>query len=94
MKSVEFEEVLDKKYEAKAWIELKAVIHGALGKRPQGYQTSVENMLTYFEAIGVNMSLKIHFLHHHLSKLEDQRAAESDEHGERYHQVALPFEKR
>lgn len=95
MKSVEFEKVLKPEDEAEAWKGIKGVIHGVLGKRrSQNYQTSVHNMLGYFEAIGVNMSLKIHFLHYHLNTIETQRATESDEQGERYHQVALPFEKR
>lgn len=94
MKSVEFEPVLNSKDEAKAWKGTLGVIHGVLGKRRfQNYQT-VQNMLKYFEEIGVNMSLKMHFLHHHLTILENQRATESDEQGERYHQIALPFEKR
>lgn len=94
MKSKPFEEVLEAKYEAKAWNEIKNVISGILGKtRSQNYRASVQNMLKYFGIIDVNMSLKIHLLHHHLDKLENQRATESDEQGERYHQVALPFEK-
>lgn len=40
------------------------------------------------------MSLKIHFLHHHLEYFSKQLASESDEHGERFHQVAMPMETR
>lgn len=95
MKSESFEKVLDPKYELKAWKEIVDVIHGALGKtRSQDYQTSVKEMLKYFALIDVNMSYKIHLLHHHLDVLERQLSTESDEQGERYHQTALPFEKR
>lgn len=95
MKSKPFEEILDAEFEAKAWKAIKDVIHGILGKRRSlNYQTAVQTMLKYFEPIGVNMSFKIHLMHHHLNVLENQRATESDEQGERYHQVALPFEKR
>lgn len=95
MKSLEFVQVLNPLDEAEAWNSIKDVIFGVLGKRrSQNIRALVQNMLKYFEQIGVNMSLKIHFLHHHLDILENQRATESDEQGERYHQVALPFEKR
>lgn len=40
------------------------------------------------------MSLKIHFLHNHLNFFERQLASESDEHGERFHQIAMPMEVR
>lgn len=94
MKSVSFEQVLDPTHEAEAWKGIKGVIHGILGKRDPQYQTSVAHMLKYFEVIGVNMSLKIHFLHHHLDVLENQNPKETDEHGEQSHQVMMPFEKR
>jgi len=35
---------------------------------------------------GVNMSLKIHFLHSHLDFFPDNLGDKSDEHGERFHQ--------
>lgn len=93
--SFQFRSVLAPGAEAEAWKNIKAVIRGFLGKRrSENYQTAVQNMLIHFEELGVNMSLKIHFLHYHLNIIENQRATESDEQGERYHQVALPFEKR
>lgn len=95
MKSLEFEQKLDPTNDAQAWKSIKDVIHGGLGgTRSKDFRASVKKMLKYFERIGVNMALKIHLLHHHLDVLEKQRSTESDEHGERYHQTALPFEKR
>ena len=38
------------------------------------------------------MSLKIHFLHCHPDKFAEQSPAESDEHGERFHQVTARLE--
>ena len=35
---------------------------------------------------GVNMSLKINFLHSHLDYFPENLCDESDEHGERFHQ--------
>lgn len=49
-------------------------------------------MLTSFETIGVKMNLKIHFLHYHINQFAAQLATESDEHGEKFHQVAAPME--
>lgn len=79
----------------KAWNAVKEVINGFLGKhRAENYKHLVSNMLVAFEAIDVHMSLKIHFLHHHLDYFSRQLATESDEQGERFHQTALPFELR
>jgi len=50
----------------------------------------IENL----EKINVSMTLKLHFLHHHLDAFLRQLPAESDEHGERFHQVTMPMEKR
>lgn len=43
---------------------------------------------------GANMSLKIHFLFNHLDFFPNNLGAESDEHGERFHQDMAAFEKR
>ena len=40
------------------------------------------------------MTLKLHFLHHHLDVFLQQLPTESDEQGERFHQVTMPMEKR
>lgn len=93
-KNTEFNEVLNDA-ELNAWTETKTVIKDLLGKqRSKNYEISVSKMLNAFSKIGVNMSLKIHFLHHHLDIFSKQLATESDEQGERYHQVAMPFEMR
>lgn len=94
MNTSSFEQVLDRNT-LEAWRAIKAVIHGVLGKkREEDYEARVKNMMFWFEKIKVRMSLKIHLLHAHLDKLKSQPATESEEQGERYHQVALPFEKR
>lgn len=79
----------------KAWEALKAVIKHALGKeRSPNYETLVNEMIEAYRVIDVHMSLKIHLLHFHMDFFSRQVASESDEQGERYHQVALPFEIR
>lgn len=94
IKNNTFDTVLNKD-ELIAWRSVKEVIHGLLGKnRSENYQSSVDTMMNAFSKIHVNMSLKIHYLHHHLDYFGQQLATESDEQGERYHQIAMPFEMR
>lgn len=81
----------------KAWDALKAVIQNVLGKdraEPDKAKKLVATMLQYFENINVSMTLKLHFLHHHLDVFLKQLPTESDEQGERFHQVTMPMEKR
>ena len=40
------------------------------------------------------MSLKLHFLHSHLDFFPENMGSVSDEHGERFHQDVVAFEKR
>ncbi|XP_055307618.1 uncharacterized protein LOC129571793 [Sitodiplosis mosellana] len=94
IKDERFDAIL-KPSQRRAWSAVKKVIKGYLGKhRSPEYDTEITEMLGYFSKIGVNMSLKIHFLHHHLEYFEDQAPTESDEQGERFHQTAIPFEIR
>lgn len=56
-------------------------------------------MLIYYSIfisfdVGVNMSLKIHFLHSHLDFFPKNLGDESDEHGERFHQQMKVMERR
>lgn len=94
MKDARFDELLiDAEYDA--WQAIKKVIESYLSKdRSTDYVSKVHDMMTAFESIDVNMSLKIHLLHHHLEHFNWQLATESDEQGERFHQTALPFELR
>ncbi|UYV67906.1 hypothetical protein LAZ67_5002464 [Cordylochernes scorpioides] len=52
------------------------------------------NFQNSLNALGCNMSLKIHFLHSHLDFFPDNLGAVSDEHGERFHQDISSMEKR
>lgn len=94
MKSSSFESVLSSNI-LQTWRAIKAVINGVLGKtRTSDYEFRVKNMLFWFQKIKVRMSLKIHLLHAHLDNLKNQSPTESEEQGERWHQIALPFETR
>lgn len=47
----------------------------------------------YLFRTGVNMSLKIHFLHSHLDFFPNNLGDVSDEHGERFHQEMKSMEQ-
>lgn len=68
------------------------------GKKKKRNSAKIERlvlaMMESFKEIDVHMSLEIHLLHFHYDKFQEQLASESDEHGEKYHQVAMPFEFR
>lgn len=92
MRDEHFDTVLAEE-ELTAWDSLKAVIDHVLGNdRAENWRVLVEVMLQSFENIGVRMSLKVHFLHHHQDHFERQLPSESDEHGERFHQVSAKLE--
>lgn len=75
------------------WRSVKKVIEKVLGiHRDENWRTYVKDMLEYFHLLGVHMSLKIHFLHCHRDKFDAQSPAESDQHGERFHQVTARLE--
>lgn len=81
--------------EQKTWDSVKAVFSGVLGsKRSPKYKELVEVMLTNLHEMGCNMSLKIHYLHSHLTFLGDNSVDVSDEHGERFHQDVAAMEKK
>lgn len=78
-----------------AWETLKAVIARVLGKnRDNDFKVLVKKMLQSFQVIGVSMTLKLHFLNNHLEEFANQLPTESDEQGERFHQIIMPMEKR
>ena len=54
----------------------------------------VKEMLRKFDAIGVKMSVKLHYLHCHFDKFHKDLKNVSDQHGERFHQTIATFESR
>ncbi|UYV70821.1 hypothetical protein LAZ67_8000735 [Cordylochernes scorpioides] len=62
--------------------------------RDTGLSQLVQNMLKSYEALGVNMIIKVHYLHSHLDKFPDNLGAYSDEQGERFHQDMKVMEER
>lgn len=89
---VEFSEALMEE-EKIPWDNLKAVIQHVLGINPtEQWNALVEKMLKSFSHLSVEMSIKLHFLHQHQDQFEMLVPSESDEHGERFHQVTAQLE--
>lgn len=81
--------------ELDAWRSFKNVCTGFLGKhRDANFTCLVDQLLHSYQALGCNMSLKMHFLNSHLSFFPLNLADVSDEHGERFHKDISSMEKR
>lgn len=74
-------------HELTAWGAFKQVCQGFLGKyKAANYAASVDELIESYQQLGCNMSLKLHFLHSHLSFFPENEDV-SDEHGERFTRV-------
>ena len=81
--------------ELEAWNSFVLVVKKFLGnERAVNFELIVETMLKNFRKLGCKMSIKVHFLHSHLSEFPDNCGAVSDEQGERFHQDLKVIEKR
>jgi hypothetical protein len=80
--------------ELEAWTAFKDVCSNFLGNNKVGnYPEIVEILLQSHEAMGCNMSLKIHFFYSHLDFFPQNLGAVSDEHGELFHQDIAVMEE-
>ena len=64
------------------------VVQSFLGNRkPDNYKYIVQKLLENFQALGINMSLKVHFphSHSHLDRFPENLGDVSDEQGEKFH---------
>jgi hypothetical protein len=78
-----------------AWPSFKNVTKHFVGNiKAENFQDIVRELLDSYQALGCNMSLKIHFLQSHLDLFPGNLGAVSDEHGERFHQDIASIEKR
>ena len=79
-----------------AWEAFKNVVNNFLGNhRAQNYVKLIQDMTeAYRKMMGCRMSLKMHFLHSHLSFFPTNLGTVSDEHGERFHQEISTMEER
>jgi len=81
--------------ELSAWHSFIDVVKNVLATRVCTHSVeSVRMMIDSFKNMGCNMSLKVHLIHSHLQFFMDNKAAVSDEHGERFHQDIAKFERR
>ena len=81
--------------ERRAYDAVIKIIENFLGKnRSLDYKAIVAELLDLFQAQGVKMSLKIHYLKNHLDFFPLDLGKISDEHGEGYHQVIGTIENR
>ena len=73
--------------ELASWWSFVEVVQSFLGNRKAGnYKDVVQKLLDNFQAFGINMSIKVHFLHSHLDRFPENLGDVSDEQGERFHQ--------
>lgn len=96
IKSEIFENELDYNH-LNAWMALKNVIEHVLGKnraQPAMVEEYVETMMKWYHQIESSMTLKMHFMDFHLDAFLKELPTESDEQGERFHQVTMPMERR
>jgi hypothetical protein len=71
------------------------VVTGFLGNRRAGnYKDLVEELLSSYQKLGFNMSLKIQFLSSHLDLFLENCSSVSDEHSESFHQDIAAMEGR
>ena len=84
-----------KKEELNAWKAFCDVVKNFLGNiKSPNFNELVESLLQAFYNLRCNMSVKVHFLHSHLSYFPENLGAFSEEQGERFHQDIKVMEKR
>ena len=81
--------------EGRAWKAFSKVVHNFLGnKRADNYIELVEELLLSLQDLGCRMSIKVHYLHSHLSEFPANLGDVSEEQGERFHQDVKVMEER
>ena len=78
-----------------AWVSLKEGIKNFLGNhKSSNYEAIINNMLQIFQKLSCFISLKLHFLHFHLSHFPETLGAVSEEQHERFQQDIKKMERR
>ena len=81
--------------ELSAWSSFVSLIKNFLGNhKALNYVELVKNILTKYQEMGANMSIKVHFLHSHLDRFPENLGDFSEEQGERFHQDIKVMDKR
>jgi hypothetical protein len=82
-------------YEKVAWNAFRHVAIGFLGNvKAVNFRKLVENLITSYEKLGCNLSLKMLFLHSHLDSFPVNCGALCEAHVERFHQDISAMEDR
>ena len=81
--------------ELNAWVSFTDVVTNFLGNhKADNYKQLVRKMLTAYEKLGANVSIKVHFLFSHLDRFPGNLGDYSEEQGERFHQDIKTMEER
>ena len=68
--------------ELASWLSLVELIQSFLGNhKTDNYKDIVQKLLDNSQALGINMSVKVHFLHRHLDTFPENLGHVSDEQG-------------
>ena len=69
------------------WRSFTAVAENFLKNfKAPNYHELLKQLLNFYEQLGCNVSVKVHFLHSHANYFPENLRAMSEEHGERFHQ--------
>ena len=79
--------------EKRSWQIFFLVVNGFLGNKKENYQELISDLLDAYKEMGCRMSPKLHMLHLHFAFFKSNIVAYLEEHGERFQQDVLIFEK-
>ena len=83
------------KIELASWLSFVEVVQSFLGSRKaDNYKDILQKLLGNFQALGINMSIKVSLLHSHLDRFPENLGDVSDKQGERFHQDIKVVEAR
>ena len=81
--------------ELATWLSFVELVKNFLGNyRADNYKEIVNNMLRNFRILGINMSIKVHFLHSHQDRIPENLGDVSDAQGERFPEDIKTMEER
>ena len=81
--------------ELASWLSFMEVFQSFLGNRKaNNYKDIVQKLLDNFQALGINMGIKVHFFHGHLDRFPENLGDVSAKQDERFHQGIKVMEER
>ena len=81
--------------ELASWLSFVEVVQNFLGNRKaDNYKDIVQKLLDNFQALRINISIKVHFLHSHLGRFPENLGDVCDEQDERFHQDIKVMKER